>query len=180
MYHGEVNVAQEELNTFLAVAEDLQVKGLTQNSSSNLTPPKPKPAEQVDLVHKRPPKEPETPTLTKRPRPIAAPPLSHQPAYSAQQVDIEEILPMSVVKTEPQAAPTNSEEGGMVETRGMEVASMEESYVEEGYDDYVGYEGQQEYYEGAEGQGYEGFDGAKSAEQNKGEKDCFVFLKISY
>ena len=26
MYHGEVNVAQEELNSFLAVAEDLQVK----------------------------------------------------------------------------------------------------------------------------------------------------------
>ena len=31
MYHGEVNVAQEELNSFLAVAEDLQVKGLSQN-----------------------------------------------------------------------------------------------------------------------------------------------------
>ena len=31
MYHGEVNVAQEELNSFLAVAEDLSVKGLTQN-----------------------------------------------------------------------------------------------------------------------------------------------------
>ena len=30
MYHGEVNVAQEELNSFLTVAEDLQVKGLTQ------------------------------------------------------------------------------------------------------------------------------------------------------
>ena len=30
MYHGEVNVAQEELNTFLAIAEELQVKGLTQ------------------------------------------------------------------------------------------------------------------------------------------------------
>ena len=30
MYHGEVNVAQEGLNSFLAVAEDLQVKGLTQ------------------------------------------------------------------------------------------------------------------------------------------------------
>ena len=37
MYHGEVNVAQEDLNTFLAVAEDLQVKGLTQN---NKTQPK--------------------------------------------------------------------------------------------------------------------------------------------
>jgi len=31
MYHGEVNVAQEQLNSFLSVAEDLQVKGLTQN-----------------------------------------------------------------------------------------------------------------------------------------------------
>lgn len=30
MYHGEVNVAQEELNSFLAIAEELKVKGLTQ------------------------------------------------------------------------------------------------------------------------------------------------------
>merc|ERR1712066_460723 len=35
MYHGEVNVAQDELNSFLAVAEDLRVKGLTQNNSSS-------------------------------------------------------------------------------------------------------------------------------------------------
>jgi len=34
MYHGEVNVAQEDLNSFLAVAEDLSVKGLTQNNST--------------------------------------------------------------------------------------------------------------------------------------------------
>ena len=33
MYQGEVNVAQEDLNSFLAVAEDLKVKGLTQSSS---------------------------------------------------------------------------------------------------------------------------------------------------
>jgi hypothetical protein len=49
MYHGEVNVAQEELNSFLAVAEDLRVKGLTQGggggaenksgSSSRNSPP---------------------------------------------------------------------------------------------------------------------------------------------
>ena len=32
MYHGEVNVVQEELNSFLALAEELQVKGLTQGS----------------------------------------------------------------------------------------------------------------------------------------------------
>ena len=34
MYHGEVNIAQEELNSFLSVAEDLKVKGLTQNQPS--------------------------------------------------------------------------------------------------------------------------------------------------
>ena len=32
MYNGEVNVSQEDLNSFLAVAEDLKVKGLTQNA----------------------------------------------------------------------------------------------------------------------------------------------------
>jgi len=37
MYHGEVNIAHEDLNSFLAVAEDLQVKGLTQG---NINPPK--------------------------------------------------------------------------------------------------------------------------------------------
>lgn len=34
MYHGEVNVAQHDLNAFLAVAEDLQIKGLTQTQPS--------------------------------------------------------------------------------------------------------------------------------------------------
>jgi len=33
MYHGEVNIAQEDLNSFLSVAEDLRVKGLTQNQA---------------------------------------------------------------------------------------------------------------------------------------------------
>ena len=48
MYHGEVNVAQEELNSFLAVAEDLKVKGLTQcnnvdSKASHAAPPPPRP-----------------------------------------------------------------------------------------------------------------------------------------
>ena len=34
MYCGEVSVAQEDLNTFLSVAEELQVKGLTQNQNN--------------------------------------------------------------------------------------------------------------------------------------------------
>jgi len=34
MYNGEVNVAQEELDSFLSVAEDLKIKGLTQTAQS--------------------------------------------------------------------------------------------------------------------------------------------------
>ena len=40
MYHGEVNVAQDDLNNFLSVAEDLKVKGLTQSDKE----PKEQPA----------------------------------------------------------------------------------------------------------------------------------------
>ena len=33
MYHGEVNIAQEGLNSFLAVAESLRIKGLTRSEN---------------------------------------------------------------------------------------------------------------------------------------------------
>jgi len=36
MYNGEVSLAQDQLNSFLSVAEDLQIKGLTQKKSSKL------------------------------------------------------------------------------------------------------------------------------------------------
>jgi len=36
MYHGEVNLAQADLNLFLEVAEELKVKGLTQKQSSKM------------------------------------------------------------------------------------------------------------------------------------------------
>lgn len=62
MYYGEVNVAQAEINTFLAAAEELQIKGLTQkeknkdmfategNDSEVLVPPKKGP-EEVKTFH---------------------------------------------------------------------------------------------------------------------------------
>ena len=37
MYHGSVNVALEDLNSFLAVAKEFEVKGLTVNGSEEYT-----------------------------------------------------------------------------------------------------------------------------------------------
>jgi len=165
MYHGEVNVAQEELNSFLAVAEDLQVKGLTQNNSSGDTNPKPKsdpiPAPSSTYSKPRPPKEPELPAVTKRPRPLAPPPVEQSSYQHQDDDDIQEVLP--IVKTEPEpqtiSYPTQIQipapivqplTGGMESmdsSMGMQVSSMEESYGDDGYD-YGGYEG--------DGQGYEG------------------------
>jgi len=39
MYHGEVNVKQENLNSFLALAEKLSVRGLTQSQSQTQSQP---------------------------------------------------------------------------------------------------------------------------------------------
>ena len=53
MYQGEVSIAQDHLNSFLAVAEDLQVKGLTQekncSSDSEATKQSSHPSQQKDV-----------------------------------------------------------------------------------------------------------------------------------
>ena len=73
MYHGEVNVAQEELNSFLAVAEELQVKGLTQNGGTPSSTPLPK----------RPPEQPRPQKQQIRPSPVPPrPPYEPPPVRS--------------------------------------------------------------------------------------------------
>jgi len=141
MYHGEVNVAQEELNSFLAVAEDLQVKGLTQNTSNKTS--ESKQTSSSSILTSRQPKPISQPAF-QHDRPTAAPP---RPAYQAPP--IKPAVP--VVKTEPEcplvsyAPPTEEVQGGLV---GVE--NMEEGFAEGGFE-YEGYEGDQYGYQ--EGQG---------------------------
>jgi len=147
MYHGEVNVAQEELNSFLAVAEDLKVKGLTQNNqeknsqSSRSEPPRP---------HMRePPERIESIPSSKRSRP------SH-PQFAAPKTlnfhdddDIQEVAP---VKSEPLSEPPlpsnpvvgpaedaepQYEEQGVVADPNLENSGL---YSAEEYGDYGNYE----------------------------------------
>jgi len=106
MYMGEVNVAQEELNSFLAVAEDLRVKGLTQNNSSSApSADSPRPFSKQEtpkqIIRPRDPPERDPVPPPKRPRPAAPAPVVQQvstPSYHHQDDDIQEVVP---VKSEP-------------------------------------------------------------------------------
>merc|ERR1719233_1079137 len=94
MYHGEVNIAQEELNTFLTVAEDLRVKGLTQSQSSSKikeAPPVSKP-----FTGRSQDQDPQNQNPTKSER--------HQTKVVAEDDDIQEVVP---VKSEPKDPSNN-------------------------------------------------------------------------
>jgi len=122
MYHGEVNVAQDQLNSFLAVAEDLKVKGLTQNKTQDKKPPDVRGS--GDIKRSRSPIRPSgSDTLTpakkpRRPSPIA--PTQIAPAASRSSLsavesssshtpeeddDIQEVVP---VKSEPKDVATSA------------------------------------------------------------------------
>ena len=136
MYQGEVNVAQEELNSFLAVAEDLQVKGLTQGSSSSSD-------NKTKSEHKssisRNVRDQDFPP-PKRPRPTPAPSYQQQPAPSAAGAadddDIQEVVPVKAEPGSAMAGATAAAAYGVGEQSGA--VALEEDYSEENYD-YGGY-----------------------------------------
>jgi len=119
MYHGEVNIAQDELNSFLAVAEDLQVKGLTQSASSG--------SGQAPNLAKRPPEPLHRPPKPPQPRPNPpAPRSNYDSSQSQQQQPSQQPVGMEVaevgsnIKTEPHQPIVldigeEEEEGGVVE-----------------------------------------------------------------
>ena len=115
MYYGEVNIAQENLNSFLSVAEELQVKGLTQSSSSSS---KDNSSRNQTLTA---PKSNSNNTSS-----FVSPRVKHRP--DKEIVEVEEI---PKVKTEP---------GGSGEEHQQMVASYEDTeeyqdYQEQGYEE---------------------------------------------
>merc|ERR1712126_179539 len=130
MYHGEVNVAQEELNSFLAVAEELRVKGLTQNNQGREVKqgpaaPKPRVPPPAPLTSSTP----AAPPPAKRPRPAPVPePLDD---------DIEEVVP---VKTEPRETLQQGGREPVVDEGALQQYGAEAEA--EAYEDYGQYEEQ--------------------------------------
>jgi len=136
MYHGEVNVAQEELNSFLAVAEDLRVKGLTQSQPGSQPKrhenPNPRPKEREVMLPKIK-KSQNTPPIIPR---------SSYQTYTSQEDDIQEVVQHQPIKSEPR------EPSLMYSTEQTQVPAQQvedhrlATYQEEegGYEDYSQYQ----------------------------------------
>ena len=123
MYHGEVNIAQEDLNGFLAVAEDLRVKGLTQGQGGGQASNSSKSQSESYKPKREETKRPVIPSSSSR--------VSQQMAVDD---DIQEVVP---VKTEPGQAHAQYQEAGAV---GGELQQYGEAGYEEGYEDYDQYD----------------------------------------
>jgi len=160
IYNGEVNVAQEDLNSFLAVAEELQIKGLTNRdsnasnsdgagSATNTTPSRKTPAARprpAAVVEQQPP-------VKKIRRSSPAPNAASSAATSAAVTPVpaaEEVKEVVNIKDDPEALASTS------------AVNPEDAGPEFGGEDYdESYDG---YYEddGTElGDGGEGADGTK-------------------
>ena len=133
MYHGEVNVAQEELNSFLAVAEDLKVKGLTQSQSGSNPKkhenPNPRPKER-EIMQPKMKKTQITPPIYPR--------KSNQTTINRED-EIQEVVQHQRIKSEPrEPSLVYSTEQTQVQAQPMEAHSSLATYQEEeeGYEDY--------------------------------------------
>merc|ERR1711997_818831 len=128
MYHGEVNVAQDSLNNFLAVAEELAVKGLTTDSKPTWTDTPAKKAV-VSQKQKRslPPGSSSTPQAAKKPKPSQ----SITPSED-DHIEIEphgEDVDIKSIKAEPE--PSGS--GSGVGPGGSHAAMVEADLGDESY-----------------------------------------------
>jgi len=116
MYFGEVNVAQEELNSFLTVAEDLKVKGLTQSNTDN----EDKKVEEKNMKKQKKISEknsPLPPQVKKQPPPTSqyASTTRHSYGKKYSEVDEEEVAIIKTEVVEPQSQHSNSQNHAQTE-----------------------------------------------------------------
>jgi len=137
MYHGEVNVAQEELNSFLAVAENLKVKGLTQQSKSGSKQSRPSYNQAAQSSPLTQTMNTPSPTQTKPPPPPTMPSRKYMNSQSVAEDEVQEVIS---IKSEPKATTdqplySHHQPSNTLATADDQVLD----YTEDTYDDYGEY-----------------------------------------
>ncbi|XP_059089234.1 broad-complex core protein isoforms 1/2/3/4/5-like isoform X18 [Tigriopus californicus] len=170
MYYGEVNVAQDDLQAFLQVAEDLKVKGLTQADSNSSSAPSSSslgnssgPSREPSGVKREPPGE-NGGIAKKRSRPNPAVPVpgpSHQVPVHSIDDDVQDVGDTNV-KTEHLAAS---------DFEGTDFEAVEGEGGEGDYDyaQYGDESGDMTYAEGEDGQMLPGTSGGDESKVSKTE-----------
>merc|ERR1719320_1940763 len=148
MYHGEVNVAQEQLNDFLSIAEDLKVKGLTQNQSHTAVKDLPTRTPDIQNVAKKEPPDRKDPEQRQNKRPRQDGAFQQQKQFTPQSTeDDDDIQEVVAVKAEPIASniheniqESSSSSYGINNTNTVAVDQPLEQMYEEVYEPYESYE----------------------------------------
>merc|ERR1712013_604341 len=148
MYHGEVNVAQEQLNDFLSIAEDLKVKGLTQNQSHTAVKDLPARTPDIQNVAKKEPPDRKDPEQRQNKRPRQDGVFQQQKQFTPQSTeDDDDIQEVVAVKAEPIASniheniqESSSSNYGINNTNTVAVDQPLEQMYEEVYEPYESYE----------------------------------------
>ncbi len=178
MYHGEVNVAQDHLNNFLAVAEELAVKGLTTDSKPDGSTPD---LQRKKAVAKRksnlPPSTSSAPLSAKKPKTSSNDDTIDmvEPQIEAHEVDIK------AIKAEPEPSGSGTSSGAAGGAGPLVEADLgDESYGGDGDDngDFGGeeFEGFDSYGDGgAEFDDSMGAPGGSGAADGKGRNPYFAF-----
>jgi len=170
MYHGEVDISQDDLNTFLAVAQDLKVKGLTEKAGEAPT------KQGEHIAKKKILDNPGNDPPEKRPKAASNKVIKADTTHDDYD-EIQEVTPTSRIKTEPEpeqiiSQPIQSFSSSASSSYAVinQINAIQEEPMLE---DYSNYEDTEQMYHMNEGMAYTGHEN-KGEDYDEAELDSLI------